>query len=98
MIKRTVTFRRADTSINFYQNDAEWEKYKKEKYHDTGMIISEEKEISKDGLSMTVSWVYKNLDSLETFLDDPKNIENFKKRHRYNLDNNIKKITEDSIV
>jgi hypothetical protein len=98
VIKRTMTFRRPDTSVDFYQSDVEWEKYKKEKYHDTKMVISEEKELSADGLSLTISWVYKNLDSLETFLDDSKNIENFKKRQQYNDKNGIKKFIDDSIL
>lgn len=98
MIKRTLTFRRPNISVDFFENDDEWEKYKKEKYHDTGMVISEQKETSADGLSVIMTWLYKDLDAFEKFTDDTKNVENFKKRNQYNNSHGVRKIISDAIV
>lgn len=98
MIKRTMTFERPNTSVEFYKIDPDIEKYREDTFVKTGKMIIEKDQISEDGLVLTLQFLYKDIDSLEEFLEDPKCGKMTVDRKRYNLKNKIRVRLQDTVL
>lgn len=79
MFKATKTFTRPSLSVPFFWDTGvvtdEYKQYVKETYRDTGMLISSSREDSADGLSCTMTLVWRSRDDLLEYLVDAYNYE-----------------------
>lgn len=98
MIERTTTFERTSIDIVFHENNREIDQHIQNQYIDNGKIISTEKKLVEGDLKQHVITIFKNLESLEEFLEDPIMKKAWKERNLYNKKNNIKKIVDDRII
>jgi hypothetical protein len=98
MFKLIKKFTRPNIEIPFYRDvnplTDEFKLVMKTTYIDTGLILSQSNELSKDMLTLTVTMEFNTSDDflLMAFDKTPCIVQNFINNHVYNLENNI--ITE----
>lgn len=95
LITATRSFTRPSTSIAWYVNTADFQKFWDTTYVDSGLLLFRDKIISKDGLTMTITHVWSDQDSYDARMDNDTVKEFFALRTAYNTANGI---TEDTPV
>ncbi len=84
-------FRRPSVEVPFHQvlMDSVYFEYMKSTYKETGKLTSIDMRQSEDMMTLTATYVWRDQEAYDEYLNDPTCVAYMNKVKNYNLDNNI---------